>query len=80
MAVAPSHAVGMPERGNDGLFAGRGGRFEQGVDAGFMQHGDGRHRLLGQLRDRISGGKCQRDVAAAMAEHRAGARQAGAGA
>ena len=80
MAVAPGDGLGTPQRMQDGLLGAVGRGLEQRVEQRVVQQRDRRHRLLAPLRQRVGGGEGQRDVAAAVAEDRAGARQAGAGA
>ena len=80
MAGAADHRRGLPERVQDGLFAAVGDGLEKRVDAPLVDQGDGRHRARGVLGQGVGGRKGERDVAAAVAEDRAGAGEAGAGA
>ena len=80
MAVAAGHGVGAAQGVDDRLLGAVHHGLKQPVDQAVMQHGHAGHRSVGLLRHGIGGRKGQRNIAAAMAEHRTGAGQAGAGA
>ena len=79
MAVASGEGFGMPQRMQDGLLGAVGGRLEQAVEQRVVQQRDGGHRRIGALRQRVGGRERERDVAAAVAEDGAGAREPGTG-
>ncbi len=70
MPVPAAHRLGVPERGQDGLFSRVGCGLEQAIKQLFMQHRECGHGFADLLRDGVGSRKGQRDIAAAMTQVR----------